>query len=168
MNALYAQHFRKTDSCPDLEMRTFASDSKSEQKCTLEHTFSHKSPSSSLRGSSGALSPSMKTGPKAGPCLIGTICWFSCLASLQVVQASGSLQILLLPMRRSPYSSDSAVSLSTGRCFPRLTTSETIASSRSLPFTHKIPEIHVISIPRAVRSAASFLVTSAVLHCPST
>ena len=40
--------------------------------------------------------------------------------------------------------------------------------STSSSFNHKIPEIHVISIPRAVSSAASFLVTSAVLHCPST
>ena len=68
MNALYAQHFRKTDSCPNLEMRTFASDSKSEQKCTLEHTFSHKLPASSRRGSSGALSPSTKKNHGDGSC----------------------------------------------------------------------------------------------------
>ena len=33
---------------------------------------------------------------------------------------------------------------------------------------HKIPKIHVISTPMAVSSAASFLVSSAVRHCPST
>ena len=32
MKALYAQYFLKTDSCPNLEMPTFASDSKSDAK----------------------------------------------------------------------------------------------------------------------------------------
>ena len=135
MNALYTQHFRRTTPCPNLEMCTFASDSKSEHICTLEHTFSRKLHSFSLRGSSGALSPSTRTGPKDGPCPTGITCWFSCLGSLRAVQPSGNLQISLLPMQRNLSSSALAVIPSTGRCFRRPTLSETTESLKSSPST---------------------------------